>query len=146
MSYRTGVNGRRRAAARFVAKTHRLVQKAYEKRRKEGLTQTALAVELDVHRSVVNRQLNGREDISVARVAEYAYLLGYDIDMDFREKTAGVGTNHSPIVPPVFRTVSSPSNPPISAKGEPGKGQTSTGAQVSFGMLGKSDVRVSVVG
>ena len=109
MSYRIGVKGHRRAAARLVAKMHRTLQRAYEKRREEGLTQTELASSLDVHRSVVNRQLNGVQDMSIGRVAEYAHLLGYDVEFDFVERSSVPGSNLAPSTPPIFqaRTASS---------------------------------------
>lgn len=94
MSYQIGIKGHRRAAARFVSKVHRKIQKAYSNRRAEGATQSALAEGLGVHRSVVSRQLNGREDISIGRVAEYAYLLGYEIEFDFVERRRRDGANH----------------------------------------------------
>ncbi|WP_160289723.1 helix-turn-helix domain-containing protein [Novosphingobium pentaromativorans] len=129
MSYRTGVKGHRRAAARLVAKVHRTIQKAYEKRRKDGLTQTALADCLGVHRSVVNRQLNGRDDISIARVAEYANLLGYDVEFDFVERSTIAGANHTQAIPPVFAQTASSGSTPMYAFGA---GQTAARKPVNL--------------
>ncbi|WP_175551257.1 helix-turn-helix domain-containing protein [Sphingobium sp. YR657] len=99
-SYRTGISPHRRAATRFVARVHRTLQKAYEARRAEGVTQTSIAQAIGVHRSVVSRQLNGREDMSLGRVGEYAWVLGCDINFDFLPKTAPGATNQpAPIVP-----------------------------------------------
>lgn len=107
MSYRTGVKGNRRAAARFVAKAHRTVQKAFEVRKAAGLTQAAIAEQLDVHRSVINRQLNGNDDMSIGRVAEFAWAMGYDVDLKFVEKPVSGRGNILPAVPPALRSSSS---------------------------------------
>lgn len=99
-SYRTGISPHRRAATRFVARVHRTLQKAYEHRKPQGVTQTSIAQELGVHRSVVNRQLNGREDMSVGRIGEYAWVLGCDIDFDFVPKVGVAKSNQpAPVIP-----------------------------------------------
>ena len=107
MSYRTGVKGNRRAAARFVAKVHRTVQKAFDARKAAGLTQAAIAEQLDVHRSVINRQLNGNDDMSIGRVAEFAWAMGYDIDLKFVEKPSIARSNLMAPTPPALRSSAS---------------------------------------
>ena len=75
-SFQLSITPRRRAAARFVAKVRQAIQKAYAD--SPEIRQTDIANKLEVHRSVINRQLNGRKDMSVARVAEIAWALGYE--------------------------------------------------------------------
>ena len=67
----------RRAAARFVVGVRRAIQKALvEEHIRNGLTQSEIARTLNVHRSVINRQSSGFEDITVSRIAELAYAMG----------------------------------------------------------------------
>jgi len=106
-SYRTGVKPNRRAAGRFVAKVHRTLQKAYEASKVEGVTQTSIAKELGVHRSVINRQLNGREDMSLGRVAEFAWALGCEIDFAFKKHQVRPDSNHVPTCAPAGKMTSS---------------------------------------
>jgi transcriptional regulator with XRE-family HTH domain len=94
-SFQTGIKGNRKAAARLVRKVHRTIQKAYEQRKSSGVTQTSIANALDVHRSVISRQLRGTEDMSIGRIAEFAWALGYDVDLAFTEQPP-TGGNHEP--------------------------------------------------
>ena len=97
-SYRTGISGNRRAAARLVAKVHRQVQKAYDSRRRDGVTQTSIANAIGVHRSVINRQLNGREDISVSRIGELAWALSYEADFDMKPVGNSIKPTNAPAI------------------------------------------------
>jgi hypothetical protein len=77
MSFQITISPSRRAAARFVVAVRRAVQKAYvEEQKASGLTQTAIARALGVHRSVINRELRGLKDITLGRVAELAWAMG----------------------------------------------------------------------
>jgi len=67
----------RRAAARFVNKVRRAIQKALaEEKKKGGISQSDVAREIGIHRSVISREINGYSDISLGRVAEIAHALG----------------------------------------------------------------------
>jgi hypothetical protein len=67
----------RRAAARFVGSVRRALQKAFvEEQKKRGLTQSIIARLLNVHRSVINRELKGLKDMTLGRVAELAWTMG----------------------------------------------------------------------
>lgn len=77
MSFRITISPSRRAAARFVTAVRRAIIKAYvEEQNRSDLTQTAIARALNIHRSVVNRELRGKRDISLGRVGEYAWAMG----------------------------------------------------------------------
>lgn len=79
MSFQLSISPARRTAARFVLSVRRALQKAYaEQKRAAGITQSELARRIGVHRSVINRQLQGRADMSLGRVAEFAYALGLE--------------------------------------------------------------------
>lgn len=75
-SLRTLVKPNRRAAARFVGQVRRRILRALDER--PDVKRTEIADALDVHRSVITRQLNGTSDMSLGRVAELAWALGYE--------------------------------------------------------------------
>jgi hypothetical protein len=124
-SFRISVTPSRRAAARFVTKVRRTLQKAYaEEKRKHGLTQTAIARALNVHRSVINRELKGQKDITVGRVGEFAWVMGRVTSFDLLELVPQAGSNlaistgiiDSRLSSVPFSTTSQPANnnlPPI---------------------------------
>ena len=90
-SFRLSVSPHRRAAARFVSKVHRRLQKAYAEA--PDVTQTAIANSLGVHRSVINRQLRGHKDMSLGRVAELAWAMGYEPEFDLVKEGTVNGRN-----------------------------------------------------
>ena len=90
-SFQLAVTPHRRAAARFVAKVRRRIQKAYADA--PEITQAQIAKELGVHRAVINRQLRGTKDMTLGRVAELAYVLGYEAEFDLSREADAVGTN-----------------------------------------------------
>jgi len=75
-SFRTSVTPHRRTAARFVEAVRRKLVAAYADQ--PEVTQTAIAETLGVHRSVVNRQLRGLSNMSLGRVAELSWCLGFE--------------------------------------------------------------------
>ncbi len=79
-SFQLSVTPHRRAAARFIDKVHGSLRKAYAD--SPQVTQSAIANALGVHRSVINRQMRGRKDMSLGRVAELAFLLGFEADFE----------------------------------------------------------------
>ena len=82
-SFQIGIRPNRRAAARFIAHVRRTLQQALaEEQLKTGITQSKIAQRIDVHRSVISRELNGQEDITLGRVAELAWALGREISFD----------------------------------------------------------------
>lgn len=76
-SFQTTISPSKRAAARFIGRVRRALQVALmEEFKKRGLTQSDIARELGVHRSVINRELRGEKDITLGRVGELARVLG----------------------------------------------------------------------
>lgn len=90
-SFQLSVTPHRRAAARFIDKVHRHLGRAYAD--SPHVTQTAIANALGVHRSVINRQMRGRKDMSLGRVAELAHLLGYEADFKMNKPDLPDGSN-----------------------------------------------------
>src|SRR5215831_10671446 len=76
-SFQISIVPSRRLAARFVTTVRRkLLQALEEECAKRGLKQTGLARAIGVHRSVINRELRGKKDLTLGRVAELAWAMG----------------------------------------------------------------------
>lgn len=75
-SLQTLVKPNRRAAAKMVAQVRRRLQQALADR--PEVKRTAIAQALGVHRSVITKQFNGTQDMSIGRAAELAWALGYE--------------------------------------------------------------------
>ena len=72
-SFQISVTQTQKAAGRFVLSVRRSLQKALVE---SGLSQSDVAREIGVHRSVISRELNGLSDMTLGRVAEIASALG----------------------------------------------------------------------
>jgi transcriptional regulator with XRE-family HTH domain len=64
-----------------------------EERKKSGLTQSQIARAIGVHRSVINREINGYKDLTLGRVAELAWALGRKPFFALPEATNPIGSN-----------------------------------------------------
>ena len=105
-SFQISITPSRRAAGRFIGAVRRTIQRALvEEQEKSGLTQSEIARLIGVHRSVINRELNGRKDITLGRVAELAWAMGRRPELKFVEPHLIVGANYHDTLP-----VSSSSN------------------------------------
>jgi hypothetical protein len=102
MSFQITISPNRQAAARFVTAVRRALQKAYVEEQKNGLTQTAIARALGVHRSVINRELRGRKDITLGRVAELASAMGRIPSFAVPKMTAAPYSNTPPVSSAAF--------------------------------------------
>ena len=116
-SFQISIKPGRRAAARFVTGVRRkILQALEEEHKKRGLKQTDVAREMGVHRSVVNRELRGKKDLKLGRVAEYAHALGRIPLFDLPENARPLGSNlpeppkAAPVPPPIDRPSSSPAS------------------------------------
>jgi Helix-turn-helix len=98
MSFQITISPSRRAAARFVIAVRRAIQKAYvEEQKAAGLTQTGIARALGVHRSVINRELRGKKDLTLGRVAELAWAMGRVPTLEIAKNTNVLSSNLPPI-------------------------------------------------
>ena len=80
----------------------REIQKALaEEKLKRGLTQSDIAREIGVHRSVINRELKGFKDMSLGRVGEIANALGRQPEFFLNEIPVDDTANY---FAPVFTT------------------------------------------
>ncbi|MBU1375906.1 MAG: helix-turn-helix domain-containing protein [Alphaproteobacteria bacterium] len=92
-SFQLTITPSRRAAARHINNVRRSLQKAFAREAAEGLTQSEIARRLDVHRSVINKELRGAKDITHGRVGELAYAMGYEPHFELRKVQAQPGVN-----------------------------------------------------
>ena len=93
-SFQITLSPSKRAAARFVNNVRRkLLLALSEETEKRGLTQTDIAREIGVHRSVINRELRGQKDITLGRVAELASAMGRRAVIEFEERPQAQGQN-----------------------------------------------------
>jgi predicted XRE-type DNA-binding protein len=96
-SFQIAISPSRRAAGRFISRVRRSLQRALIQGETGGLNQTRIAEAIGVHRSVISRELNGRQDITLGRVAELAWAMGYEIDFDLIQPVQSTGTN-TPVI------------------------------------------------
>jgi hypothetical protein len=97
-SFQISITPSRRAAGRFVTRVRRAVQKMYAE---AGISQSEIARAIGVHRSVISRQLRGREDISLSRVGEFAWAMGRVAEISFLKPAIAAGANIPPAQTPV---------------------------------------------
>jgi transcriptional regulator with XRE-family HTH domain len=99
-SFQIGLSPSRRAAGRFISRVRRALQRAVvEEGERNGLNQSKIAEAIGVHRSVISRELNGRQDITLGRIAELAWAMGREIDFNLPRVEAEVGVNVPLVVP-----------------------------------------------
>ncbi len=96
MSFQISITPSRRAAARFIGSVRDLLLRSLaDSHVKTGLTQSDIARTIDVHRSVINRELRGRKDITLGRIAELAFAMGLEPRLQLLEAEFEQGTNIS---------------------------------------------------
>ena len=94
MSFRISLPPHKRAAARFVGKVSRELQKALaEEEARCGLKQADIARTLDIDRATVTRQIHGQQNMTLARVAELASAMGRRAEIGFPAINAPAGSN-----------------------------------------------------
>jgi transcriptional regulator with XRE-family HTH domain len=99
-SFQIGISPSRRAAGRFISRVRRALQRALiEEGERSGINQSKIADAIGVHRSVISRELNGRQDITLGRLAELAWAMGREIDFSLPIAEQIKGANTPEIVP-----------------------------------------------
>jgi hypothetical protein len=87
MSFQMRIKSHRLAGALFVTEVRdALLGMLIKKKKDEKLKQADIARILEVDRSVVNRQLTGKADLSLMRVGELADILGFVAEIKFVSK------------------------------------------------------------
>jgi plasmid maintenance system antidote protein VapI len=93
-SFQISITPSRRVAARFVTGVRRKILGALEQENSQrGLKQTDIARAIGVHRSVINRELRGKKDLTLGRVAELAWAMGRTPSFELPETVVQSGSN-----------------------------------------------------
>ncbi|MGJ3263754.1 MAG: helix-turn-helix transcriptional regulator [Salinarimonas sp.] len=93
-SFRLPLHPRKRAGSRFFGRVVEELQRVLaDERKARGLTQQQVATLLEVNRSVVNRRVLGRDNLTVRTLAETAWALGYEPHLEFRKAGSAPGAN-----------------------------------------------------
>lgn len=92
-------SNRRQAYLALVSKVEGGLRDAYARRYEAGVeTQASLAEKLGVNRSVVNRRLSGRQNMTLETVADMAWALGHCVSVEIYDP-ADRPSNEPRIVP-----------------------------------------------
>ena len=97
--YLYDIGEKARKAARFIGHVRAELQRALviEKALRK-LTQQQIATMIGVNRSVINRQLMGLENLTLRRVAELAWALGWEVVFYLRKRPV-VAHDTMPAIP-----------------------------------------------
>lgn len=105
-SFQITLTPKRRAATRFINDVRRTLLRALaDEKQANGVSQSEVARRLDIHRSVISRELRGRKDIGVGRIGEFAWALGLEPHFELRKPQATDGQNAP--MPPVLTDIQS---------------------------------------
>ncbi len=82
MSYQIKLDKRARQAAKFISKLQMRIQEMLVQ---SGMTQQEVAERLGVDRSVINRRLTGKANLTARSIADFSYVFGKEIDIKFSD-------------------------------------------------------------
>lgn len=103
---------RRQIYLSLVSKVEGQIRDVFAKRAEtEGLTQSAVAEKLGIHRAVVNRRLNGRTNMTIETIADMAWALGACVDVDIYDPAERPDKNHA--LAQEFRVLGLPPETPM---------------------------------
>lgn len=95
-SFNFDIGGRARLAGRFIGRVrHELLRALSEKKAENGISQQALAQKLNVHRSLINRQLSGEANLTLRSLADLAWALDMEISFELKKPTDEFGQNQT---------------------------------------------------
>ena len=95
-SFNFDIGERARSAGRFIGRVrHELLRVLSEKKAKNGISQQALAEKLNVHRSLINRQLSGEANLTLRSLADLAWALDMEISFELKKPTVEPGQNQA---------------------------------------------------
>lgn len=93
-SFQFDIGGRARNAGRFIGRVRDELLKALSDRKKDDkLTQQDLATKLEVHRSLINRQLSGESNLTLRSLADLAWAMDMEISFELKKPVAEAGQN-----------------------------------------------------
>lgn len=96
-SFELEIDEKSRAASEFMARVVNEIRRAVaSEKANRKLTQQAIADKIGTSRAVINRQIQGLENLSARRVAEILWAIGWEPHFEARRQL--VGQNHrSPV-------------------------------------------------
>src|SRR5664279_5478971 len=84
------IDEKSRAGSEFMFRIAREIQRAFlAEKSSRKITQQAIAEKLDTSRAVINRQLQGLENIGVRRVGELLWAMGWEPHFEARKIPVG---------------------------------------------------------
>jgi len=93
-SFQFDIGSRARNAGRFIGRVRNELLKALSERKKEGkLSQEELAKKLEVHRSLINRQLSGEANLTLRSLADLAWRKGMETSFELKKPVVAAGQN-----------------------------------------------------
>jgi transcriptional regulator with XRE-family HTH domain len=97
-SFNFDIGGRARLAGRFIGRVrHELLRVLSEKKAENGISQQALAQKLNVHRSLINRQLSGEANLTLRSLADLAWALDMEISFELKNPKVEFGQNQASV-------------------------------------------------
>jgi plasmid maintenance system antidote protein VapI len=98
ISYVFDISEKQRRVSRFIGNVRAELQRALlAEKSSRKITQQQIANNLGVNRSVINRQLMGTENLTLASVVEIAWAIGWEPYFELRKRPVQQGTNFSTI-------------------------------------------------
>ena len=86
-----------RAGSEFMFRISQELQRAFlSEKKSRKLTQQAIANELDTSRAVINRQLQGLENIGARRIGELFWAMGWEPHFEARPVPRGINEIRPP--------------------------------------------------
>lgn len=93
-SFQFDIGSRARNAGRFIGRVRNELLKALSERKKDGkLSQQELAKKLEVHRSLINRQLSGEANLTLRSLADLAWAMDMEISFELKKAVVEAGQN-----------------------------------------------------
>src|SRR5262245_52373646 len=95
--FRFDINARSRFGGRLIGRIRRELLRAVMEEKAASMTQQELACRLKAHRSDVNRQLSGEAEITLRSLADLAWALGREVNLELRRPGSSAGQNVAPV-------------------------------------------------
>lgn len=93
-SFQFDIGSRARNAGRFIGRVRNELLKALSERKRDGkLSQQELAKKLEVHRSLINRQLSGEANLTLRSLADLAWAMDMEISFELKKPVVEAGQN-----------------------------------------------------
>jgi transcriptional regulator with XRE-family HTH domain len=95
-SFHFDIGSRARNAGRFIGRVQsELLRALAEKKMLRKFSQQSLARKLQVHRSLINRQLSGEANLTLRSLADLAWALDMEITIELKDPVVEAGSNQT---------------------------------------------------